>query len=113
MQTLIRTEKRKHQRIDRKFVLRVASEGESSVAEDGTLVTSRNMSAGGVLFTYDRQLKEGTSLDFTIYFPDHAVHCKGQVHRTVSCEPAPLVSVAASLEGLDQSDLDFIAKNAA
>ena len=62
-------EKRKHQRINRKFVLKVAAEGDSPVARDWTLVTTKNMSAGGVMFTYDRTLREGTPLDFTIFFP--------------------------------------------
>ena len=106
-------EKRKHQRIDKKFVLRVDAEGASSVAKGWTLVTSQNLSAGGVLFTYDRVLKKGTPLNFTIFFPDHSVKCKGEVHRSVAAAQEPLVDVAASIEGLPQKDLDFITRQAA
>ena len=104
-------EKRKHQRINKKFVLQVAAEGKSSDVRDWTLVTTRNVSAGGVLFTYDRPLKEGTPLAFTIHFPDHAVKCKGQVFRTSPGEQKPFVSVAASLVGLGQRERDFLEKN--
>ena len=105
-------EKRKHQRINRKFVLKVAAEGDSPVTRDWTLVTTKNMSAGGVMFTYDRTLREGTPLDFTIFFPDHSVKCKGQVNRIVSAEAQPLVNVAASIEGLLEKDLEFLTRNA-
>ena len=109
----IQAEKRKYQRINKKFVLQVAAEGTSSNAKDWTLVTSKNMSAGGVLFTYDRPLKEGTSLAFTIHFPDHTVKCKGQVSRTSPGDQKPFISIAASLEGLGQRERDFLEKNAA
>ena len=102
-------EKRRHQRTDRKFVLRVADSNTQS--KEWTLVTSKNLSAGGVMFTYDKELKEGTPLDFTIYFPDHAVDCKGQVYRTSSADLQPLVSVAASIEGLPEKDREFLARN--
>ena len=106
-------EKRKYQRISKKFVLEVAAEGATADAKDWTLVTSRNLSAGGVLFTYDRPLKEGTPLAFTIHFPDHAINCKGQVYRASPGERKPFVSIAASLEGLGQRERDFLEKNAA
>ena len=106
-------EKRKYQRINKKFVLEVAADGATSDARDWTLVTTRNMSAGGVLFTYDRALKSGTPLVLTIHFPDHVVSCKGRVNRATPSEDKPFVSVAASLEGLGPREVDFLQKNAA
>lgn len=102
-------DKRKYHRINKKFVLRVAADGTSAIAPEWTLVTSQNLSAGGVLFTYDRALKAGTSLAFKIHFPDHrSIDCNGKVFRVSARSEKPLVSVAASLEGLGERDRDFI-----
>ena len=102
-------EKRKYRRINQKFVLTVAADGTSAIAPEWTLVTCQNLSAGGVLFTYDRTLKAATPLAFKIHFPDRrSIDCNGKVFRTSPRSEKPLVSVAASLEGLGMNDREYI-----
>ena len=102
-------ENRKHPRMNRKVVLRVAPQGEEqTISKQWTLVTSKNISAGGVLFTYDRPLDTGTALQFNIHFPKKTIQCSGTVRRTNPSALEPLVNVAARLENLDRLDREFI-----
>lgn len=103
------SEKRKDRRADKKFVLRVAPQGgKEMVAENWTIVTSKNISAGGVLFTYDRMLNQGTPLTFKIHFPEKTIDCQGTVFRTGPSVLTPLVSVAARLDRLEEIDREYI-----
>ena len=103
------SDKRQHPRLDKKVVLKVAPQGEKAMAmSEWTLVTSKNISAGGVLFTYDRSLSEGTPLAISIHFPKKTIHCEGIVHRTGPSIHAPLVNVAARLVGFESGDREFI-----
>jgi hypothetical protein len=103
------SDKRQFRRLDKKFVLRVAPKGErETISPDWTIVTSKNISAGGVYFTYDRALNHGTPLSFKIHFPEKTIDCKGTVYRTSPSPFQPLVNVAAKLEGLGHTDRDFI-----
>jgi hypothetical protein len=104
------SDKREYPRSERKVVLEVAPKdgGLGSVASHWTLVTSKNISAGGVLFTFDRVLDQGTALDFSIHFPEKTIRCAGIVHRTSPAAHQPLVNVAARLEGFRRGDREFI-----
>ena len=109
MTPLSPTEKRKHLRLEKKFVLRVATQGEEeTVSTQWTLVTSKNISAGGVLFTYNRPLNDGERLQFKIHFPKRTIECSGVVRRTIPTGLEPLVSVAAGLSDLSRVDREFI-----
>ncbi len=109
MTSAIQTDKREYRRLDKKFVLKVAPEGEThTVSHQWTLVTSKNISAGGVLFTYDRRLREGTLLTFRIHFPKRTIDCAGVVRRSSPSAIQPLVNIAARLDGLSGDDREFI-----
>ena len=102
-------EKRNHARLDKKVVLRVSAQGgEETVSKSWTFVTSKNISAGGVLFTYDKPLDKGTPLQFKIHFPKKTIECSGKVRRTIPTGLKPLVGVAAMLDSLSFSDREFI-----
>lgn len=101
-------EKRSYRRIAKKIVLRVESNGKSKEISPWTLVTTQNFSAGGVLFTYDKKISEGTKLHLKMHFPDRAIGCDAVVHRTLPGAQEPLVNVAASLEGLNPMDKEII-----
>ena len=102
-------DKRQHPRMDKTVVLQVATPAAHlSTMTEWTLVTSKNISAGGVLFAYDRSLEEGTPLAISIHFPKKTIHCEGVVHRTSPSSNKPLVNVAARLVGFRNNDRDFI-----
>ena len=102
-------DRRQHLRLDKKVVLKVVPKGEAEViAQEWTIVTSKNISAGGVMFTYDRKLEEGTPLTFEIHFPERTIDCTGVVYRSNPSSLQPLVNVAAKLENLCRGDREFI-----
>ena len=69
-QTMNWEEKRKHKRIQRKFVAHFHVRPHDPAAKTKwDIVTVRNLSAGGVLFNYDKELTEGRIVDFKINFP--------------------------------------------
>ena len=54
-QVLAVAEKRKHNRIDKKILLRVSLQ-EKDGAPQWTITTSKNISAGGLLFGFNKKL---------------------------------------------------------
>ena len=108
------SEKRKHPRLEKKVVLHVAPHGEKdTVSKQWTFVTSKNISVGGVLFTYDRPLDGGTLLHFKIHFPKKTIQCSGVVHRASPAALKPLVNIAARLDDLSSLDREFITQHPA
>ena len=111
-QVLATAEKRKHDRIDKKVLLRVSMQ-EKDGAPEWTIVTSKNISSSGVLFGYNKKLDRGTPLYLRIHFPDHAIDCTATVRRTAPGVVAPLTDVAVSLKGLEKTDRDIIESHVA
>jgi hypothetical protein len=101
------SEKRKHPRIDKKILLKIAQRWNEQVP-DWTMVTSKNISAGGVLFGCGAAMRRGESLYLTMYFPGHTIHCTGVVQRTAPGPHAPLQNIAVSFRGLEKEDLELI-----
>jgi hypothetical protein len=102
-------ERRKQKRIDKKIVLRVASP--EGAATQWTVVTTRNISTSGILFVYDRALAEGTPIFVKMHISGRIVDCKGVVQRASRGRLEPLMDVAASIEGLDESEKRLIERN--
>ena len=106
-QVLATADKRKHERIDKKILLRVSLQ-EKDGAPEWTIVTSKNVSASGILFGYNQRLKQGTPLYLRIHFPDHSIDCTATVRRTSPGIYEPLNDVAVSLKGLEKNERELI-----
>ena len=100
-------DKRKHERIDKKILLRVSLK-EKDGAPEWTIVTSKNISASGILFGYNQRLDQGTPLYLRIHFPDQSIDCTATVRRTSPGTYAPLSDVAVSLKGLEKGEQELI-----
>jgi hypothetical protein len=99
--------KRAFKRIERKFVVRIATNVKSS-APDWSLVITHNFSAGGALFTLDRDVKEGEQLWVKFHFMDRVINCQAKVIRSVPGFREPLVQVGVVFEALRPEDKEFI-----
>ena len=99
-------EKRFAQRLQRRFILRAAIFGEEPLR--WSYVTIRNISSSGALFTFDKVVKVGTLLHFKIDFPDKVVQCMGRVRRLAELRENRFQDVAASFEGIEPEDRDYI-----
>ena len=102
--------RRAHPRTREKFIVRVALMENPS--DDWTLVTTYDLSSGGIRFSYDRQLTDGTTLLFKTYFSERVVSCSGIVKRVNKRAKKPLQYIAARLEGLNVEEKYFIERSA-
>jgi hypothetical protein len=102
----VSVEKRRAPRLYRRFILRAAVFGEQPLK--WSFVTIHNLSSSGVLFTYDRPVREGMLLQFKIDFPDRLIQCIGRVVRVGGIREAVFHDVAAHLEGIGAGDQAYI-----
>lgn len=78
-------ERRRYRRINRKLVIRLQVYPEKKVMPKGghDIVSVNNISAGGILFSYGKELDKGKFVDLQINFPElnEPVRCLGKVVR--------------------------------
>lgn len=99
-------EKRRAPRLYRRFILRAAPFGEEPLR--WSFVTIHNLSASGILFTYDKPVREGLLLHFKIDFPERVIECMGRVARVGGAREGQFRDVAARLEGIGPEDQAYI-----
>jgi hypothetical protein len=99
-------EKRRAPRLLRRFILRAAPFGEEPPRWN--FVTIHNLSASGVLFTYDKPVYEGMRLRLKIDFPDRVVECTARVVRIEGVRAGTAHDIAAQLEGVKADDTNFL-----
>ncbi len=100
-------EQRTSKRISRKFILRVAID-DGNPWPRWSLVTTHNISATGVSFTFDQAAKSGDILLLKIHFVDRVIDCKAKVSRISPGFQKPLVQLAATYMDLGDVDAKFI-----
>ncbi len=109
-------ERRKHKRIKRSFLtwLRLIKVVlEQRHLSKWNMVTTHDLSAGGMLFNYDDNIKAGTQVNFRIIFPfsEHAIRCIGKIIRSKNPSEDPssnIFLVAAEFEKIKQKDKELI-----
>ena len=109
-------EKRKHRRIERSFMswfrtISFVFVGRCFSKWD--IVTVRNLSAGGMLFSYNDGITTGTQVNFRILFPfsAHAIKCIGRVIRNKRPNKrlhSKIFLIAAEFEKINQKDKELI-----
>ncbi len=93
-------------RIRKRFVLRAAIQGEEPPR--WSYCTIHNLSASGILFTYDRPIAVGARLHLKIDFPDRLVECAGQVMRCASREIGNVKDLGVYFVQLHPLDREYI-----
>lgn len=106
-------EKRKSKRIQRPFTARVQLRT-PSLFPSWDIVTVQNLSADGMLFSYDKQIPPGTVLDFKINFPmtNQPIDGTGKVIRAESMGQGPYYSVATYFTHITQTERELINESA-
>ncbi|MBM3782755.1 MAG: PilZ domain-containing protein [Acidobacteria bacterium] len=98
------TEQRRNQRFDLKLPIELLRAGTDSLPQVGE---TKNMSSCGVLFTSEKGLPEGSSIEYLVTLPNGTeepalrLRCMGKVVRTESRASDPVrypFAVAATLE---------------
>ncbi len=74
------------------------------------LVVSRNLSAGGILFNFDREIPMDTPVELKIQFPllRDPIFCKGKVVRVQRSELPSIYSIAALFTHIDTPFVETI-----
>ena len=101
-------DKRAHRRVARQFVMRVRADLKSIVPV-WSLVTTHNLSAGGVLFTTDQPAHLHEPVIVKIHFLDRIIECRARVARLTPGYQKPLLQIAAEFEDMPAKDREFIA----
>jgi hypothetical protein len=117
MQELSQQERRQYKRIKKNFVTRFQLKGErprKQKTENWEMVITQNLSAGGVLFNYDKEIQAGSKIDLLVNFPQakHPINCTGQVIRIDRNTNISLLKVAASFVDIDEEDKHAISRAA-
>jgi len=105
-------EKRKNKRIKQQFMVKFKKKlSRKEDAEDGwEMVTTRNLSGGGVLLNYNSALKPGSVLEMQINFSlsENAINCEGEVLRTDEVQNSPVMQMAAMFTQIDKRMVELI-----
>ena len=105
-------ERREYRRIERSFLtrLKIAPSKLNKLKEAfWDLITTKNLSAGGLLFTYYKQVPVGAELELRIVFPlaDRPIECRGKVIRSQKIIDNGVKSayrIAACFEDINEQD---------
>jgi c-di-GMP-binding flagellar brake protein YcgR len=102
-------ERRQYKRIRKNFVARFCIRNDKSnngIQENWGMVTTHNLSAGGVLFNYDKDIPEGSIIDMLINFPQikNPVNCTAKVLRIDKTSPSSLLRIAANFIEISHED---------
>ncbi len=95
-------------RIRKRFVLRAAVHGEEPPR--WSYCTIHNLSASGILFTYDRPIAIGARLHLRIDFPDRLVECTGQVVRYAGSAVGRVRDLGVRFEQMHNLDQEYISR---
>lgn len=110
-------EDRQHKRIRKRFVLRFKikpANDREEVHNGWNMVTSKDLSAGGILFNYDKEIEVGTLIDIKLNFPmsEVPITCTGEIIRNNNVPSTPLVRVAAIFLDIDDNMKELVKKAA-
>lgn len=106
-------DQRQYKRIPRRFILRFRvrpSEGKECGPGGWDVVTVEDLSAGGALIDFAKELPIGSLLDILITFPlsDQPIKCVGKVLRVEKSPVSPIYKIGVVFEGLDPKDKEMI-----
>ena len=100
-------DKRAHRRMYRKLIAHFhIRPHDNSERKSWDIVTVRDLSAGGVLFNYDKKLEEGLAVDFKINFPwsEEQIVCGAKVVRVGPSAGYGVFAIAAVFTEISEED---------
>ena len=112
METISRMNHRRHARTSRSCVARFKFHDDFIKDCKWEMVCPRDLSAGGIRFLYDKDVKIGELMDLVINIPgaDTQIKCGAMVVRVKKESDCPLGSVAACFIDIDYKDMEKIDK---
>jgi c-di-GMP-binding flagellar brake protein YcgR len=110
-------ERRQYKRIKKNFIARFRLKNDVSAISDTNnweMITTQNLSAGGLLFNYDKEIQIRSIIDMFINFPQikTPVNCVSRVLRIDKGSSSSLIKVAANFINISENDKQAINKAA-
>ena len=93
------SEKRRYKRIKQQFIVKMREKcdyGENLSDPGWSMITTKNLGAGGVLLNHNRKPEIGSLMEFRINFPRIAkpINCIGKVNRIEEDPHSPIIRFA-------------------
>ena len=106
-------DKRQHKRIEKPYTVRfrpLSSVG----AQTWDMILIKNISAGGLLFHYEHEIKKDTLLNFKISFAYGmpVIECVGRVLRSNAVGKPPVFATAVNFIEISRSQAELIDEHA-
>ena len=102
------TEKRRFKRLNKQLVVRFQVQGGAS--QDWDMILISNISRGGLLFSYAKELEEGITLNFKINIAlnTNPIFCTGRVTWAKAPGSSKIYETGIAFTGIKDSDADLI-----
>jgi c-di-GMP-binding flagellar brake protein YcgR len=106
-------ERRKHKRIEKPYMARLRVkqyEGLEISSSEWDMVALKDLSAGGVLFNYNKNLGIGSLLDFKIDISRSTptINCAGKVTRIEHPHPLSMFRIATEFAEIEEHKKEMI-----
>lgn len=107
------SEKREHKRIAKHYILRFQvrqAEEEEANLKVWEVVTVVDLSAGGALINFEKELEIGLLLDIVIIFPisHESIKCVGKVLRVQKSQRASIYRIGIVFTEISEKDKELI-----
>ncbi len=108
--------KRKYKKIEKEYMARFAiraDEAQEMESNDWDSVILKNVSAGGALFFYNKDLEIGTLLYLKIYVPKAIliINCVGKIIRIDKPKPTSMFGIAIKFTEIGEKEEELINKS--
>jgi hypothetical protein len=108
-------ERRKYKRVGKQYMARfqIRSDAQETGSVDWDSVILKNVSVGGALFFYTKDLEIGTLLDLKIYMPKAIliINCVGEITRIDIPRPTSMFRTAIKFIDIGEREKELINKS--
>ncbi len=108
-------ERRKYKRIEKPYMVRfrtIPLVAKKMVSTDWDEVAVKNLSAGGMLFDYNKNLELDSLLDLKIdvSIVTPTINCVGKIIRIAESIPHSIFGIATEFTGIEEQEKEMISK---
>ncbi len=108
-------ERRKYKRIEKPYMVRfrtIPLVAKKMVSTGWDMVSVKNLSAGGMLFDYKKNLELDSLLDFKIYISRSTptINCVGKIIRIAESIPPSIFGIATEFAEIEEHEKEMISK---
>lgn len=107
------SDQRQYQRVKRQFIVRFRIKSDDSSEDDFSqwnVITCQDLSGGGMLLNFNREIQPGTLLDMEMKFAllSNPIKCVGKVLRVDKTRDSPICRIAIIFSRIDEKDKETL-----